>query len=217
MADHESFLIPLSRAGFRVSWVERIPGVDVKVEREEAVSRLMPHHLAAALELCETEELFWRCEQVHGNLVVPISGQYDASKTAGADGLTTNDPKAALGIHVADCGAIYIGDPQKKAVSVVHSGRVGSEKNILNSAVEVMRENYGSRPEDLIVTLAPCIRPPAYEVDFAAMIREQAMTAGVRSENYFDCGTCTTSDPDRYYSYRNEEGKTGRMLALIAL
>jgi len=217
MADNESFLIPLRRAGFRVSWVERIPEIDVKVERDEAIARLAPYHRTAALELCESEEYYWNCEQVHGNLTIPVSGKYNPSEVIGADGLATNDPKVALGIHVADCGAIYIGDPQHQAVSVVHSGRVGTDKNILGATIEVMHETYGSRPEDLVISLAPCIRPPAYEIDFAALIAEQALAAGGRPENYFDSGICTTSNPDRYYSYRNELGKTGRMLALISL
>jgi hypothetical protein len=32
-----------------------------------------------------------------------------------------------------------------------------------------------------------------------------------------DAGACTACDIDRYYSYRAEKGKTGRMLALLGL
>ena len=63
--------------------------------------------------------------------------------------------------------------------------------------------------------LSPCIRPPHYEVDFAAEIIRQARAAGV--EQVHDSGRCTASDPARYYSYRAEKGRTGRMLALLAL
>lgn len=217
MADNKPFLVPLTRAGFRVSWVDRIPEVAVDVERDEAIARLMPHHTAAALQLCKTPDYFWRCEQTHSNKTVSVSGVYNENLVKDADGLTTNDPKVVLGIHIADCGAIYIGDPKAKAVAVVHSGKVGTEKNILGASIQVMQDEFGSAPSDLIVSLAPCIRPPAYEVDFAATIREQAMSAGVLTENYTDCGICTTSDPEAYYSYRVAEGKTGRMLALIAL
>jgi len=217
MAEDTKFLTPLREAGFRVSWVTKIPEVDVVVERDLAIERLMPYHIDKAMELCEKEEYFWRCEQVHGNLTIPVTGKYEEKQALGADGLATNDPKLALGVHVADCGAIYIGDPVKKAISVVHSGRVGTEKSILRESIKVMGESYGSNPKDLIISLAPCIRPPAYEVDFAASIREQALSVGVKTDNYHDCGICTTSDPDCYYSYRKEEGMTGRMLALIAL
>jgi copper oxidase (laccase) domain-containing protein len=33
----------------------------------------------------------------------------------------------------------------------------------------------------------------------------------------FDCGACTASNPEQYYSYRRERGRTGRLLALAAI
>jgi copper oxidase (laccase) domain-containing protein len=66
-----------------------------------------------------------------------------------------------------------------------------------------------------VVQLGPCIRPPHYEIDFAADIVEQCRRAGVRQIN--DSATCTACDTTRYYSYRAEKGRTGRMLALLAL
>jgi copper oxidase (laccase) domain-containing protein len=52
-------------------------------------------------------------------------------------------------------------------------------------------------------------------VDFAAEIVEQLKRSGVR--RVFDCGENTGSDLKRFYSYRMEKGRTGRMLALLAL
>jgi len=63
--------------------------------------------------------------------------------------------------------------------------------------------------------LGPCIRPPDYEVDFARAIAEQAGRHGVG--RFFDCGVNTASDLNLHYSYRIEQGKTGRMLATIQL
>jgi copper oxidase (laccase) domain-containing protein len=79
----------------------------------------------------------------------------------------------------------------------------------------MMQEEFGSEAKDLVVVLAPCIRPPAYEVDFASEIREQALEAGVLDENFTDSGICTSQDLGTYYSYRTEMGATGRMLALL--
>ena len=61
-----------------------------------------------------------------------------------------------------------------------------------------MRKAFGTDPANLVVQVAPCIRPPHYEVDFAAQIVRQAREAGVR--DIFDCGTCTASHPEVYYS-----------------
>ena len=78
-----------------------------------------------------------------------------------------------------------------------------------------MVAEFGCAPGKMIVQLSPCIRPPHYETDFAALIRRDCAAAGV--QQVFDCGTCTGANVDRYYSYRLEKGQTGRMLALLAL
>ncbi|HEX3818667.1 MAG TPA: laccase domain-containing protein, partial [Chthoniobacterales bacterium] len=86
---------------------------------------------------------------------------------------------------------------------------------IAANAIAKMQENFGSRPADLIVQLSPCIRPPHYEIDFAAEIVRQLRAAGVREVH--DSGRCTACDLTNYYSYRAEKARTGRMLALLAL
>ena len=75
--------------------------------------------------------------------------------------------------------------------------------------------NFQTNPKNLVAVLAPCIRPPHYEVDFAKTIRDQALLSGVLPENFHDCGLCTASNHQKFYSYRREEGKTGRHLALL--
>ena len=78
-----------------------------------------------------------------------------------------------------------------------------------------MVKRLGCEPAEIVAQLGPCIRPPHYEVDFAAQIIAQCRAAGVRQVH--DCGICTACHPERYYSYRMEQGKTGRMLALLGL
>jgi hypothetical protein len=78
-----------------------------------------------------------------------------------------------------------------------------------------MIERFGSDPTNMIVQLSPCIRPPHYEVDFAAEIIQQCRVLGVKQLH--ESATCTACDLGRYYSYRAEKGKTGRMLAVIGL
>jgi copper oxidase (laccase) domain-containing protein len=120
-----------------------------------------------------------------------------------------------LGIYVADCCAVYLVDPVTPAIGLVHSGKKGTEQNIAGVAIEHMITAFGSRPADMIVQLSPCIRPPRYEIDFAATIRQECRELGVAQVH--DSGACTGSDLTKYYSYRMEKGKTGRMLALLAL
>jgi hypothetical protein len=133
----------------------------------------------------------------------------------GVDGLITNDPGVVLGIYVADCCAIYFVDPVRAVVGLAHSGRKGTEQNIAGAMVERLASSFGSVPEDLVIQLSPCVRPPFYEVDFAAQIVTQLRTAGV--QRIEDCGENTGADLERFYSYRMEKGSTGRMLAFLTL
>ncbi len=134
---------------------------------------------------------------------------------AGCDGLITNQRGIALGVYVADCCAVYIVDPKTPAIGLVHSGRKGTELGVVTNAITEMISRFGSEAANMIVQFSPCIRPPHYEIDFGAEIVRQCRTLGVKEIH--DAGVCTACDLDRYYSYRAEKGKTGRMLALIAL
>ena len=206
------YSIPICRHAF----IERIPGIDVSHGKAEALKRLDAVHREARRSLGMGDWPLLTAQQIHGDKIAmidfPVTGD---TEFAGCDGIITNQKKIALGIHVADCCAIYIVDPKTAAIGLVHSGKKGTELAIASKAIQRMRENFGSDPAELIVQLSPCIRPPHYETDFAAEIIEQCRAAGV--EKIHDPGVCTACDIDRYYSYRAEKGKTGRMLALIGL
>lgn len=211
----ETFLALEKLKTFTHAFTLRIPEVDVLVDRDEALARLEPHHLAAAEVLGFDAFHLKRAQQVHGDGVAVVDKSTQEVIYPEVDGLISKDPSVLLGIYVADCGAVYIADPVTGAFALLHSGRKGSELNITGKAIRMMQEHFGSKPEDLVVQLSPCIRPPHYEIDFAKLIREGALEAGVLPENYHDEAFCTASQMDRYYSYRQEKGKTGRMLALF--
>lgn len=192
----------------------RVPGVDVKTDRAVALDRLARHHSEVRAVLGLGDKAFVLGSQVHGRELAVVDRNSPAP-VGDVDGLITADLHVCLGVYVADCCAVYIVDPRRRVIALLHSGRKGSELGITAAAIERMRAEFGCVPADLRVQLSPCIRPPLYELDFAALIRRDCERAGVRE--VFDAGTCTGANVDRYYSYRVEQGKTGRMLALIAL
>lgn len=199
---------------FAHAFTLRHPEIEVAVDREEALRRLTSWHHEISRSLGFPPENLATVKQVHGNHV-RVVGPGETGELGEADGLVCNLPGVMLGIYVADCGAVFLVDPVKGAFGLLHSGRKGTEQNITGTAIQLMQERFGTDPKDLIVELAPCIRPPVYEVDFAAGILDQARAAGVQPEKIHDDLTCTSSDPARFYSYRLEKGKTGRMLALL--
>ena len=203
-------------ANVRHAFIARIPGIDVSADKEEALRRLDIVHRNYRTEMGIGNWPLLTTQQVHGNKIIVIDQPVASdNQFPGYDGLITNQRKIALGIHVADCCAVYLVDPKTPAIGLVHSGKKGTELAIAAKAIDQMRQQFGSNPRDLIVELSPCIRPPHYEIDFAAAIVAQCRAAGVKKIH--DAGVCTACDVDRYYSYRSEKGKTGRMLALLGL
>lgn len=154
------------------------------------------------------------CDQPHGNEVAWVD-DIPTGKIPNVDAAATQLRNAPLVVRVADCGPVYFFDPVQKAIALAHSGRKGTEQNITRRVIDTLRQQCGTNPADLIVQLGPCIRPPHYEVDFAAEILRQARACGVQQVH--DCGLCTASNLDRYYSYRAEKGQTGRMWAVLML
>jgi copper oxidase (laccase) domain-containing protein len=193
----------------------RHPEIDTATEREEAIARLAPWHLREIQALGFDKSQWHTAEQVHGADVADVSGVAQGGAPVPAvDALICNQPGKLLGIYVADCCAVWIADEAAGSFGLVHSGKKGTELGIVPAAISAMVERHGADPARIVVQLSPCIRPPRYEVDFAAQIIADAVAAGVPRPQVHDTGFCTGADLRRFYSYRIERGRTGRMLAL---
>jgi hypothetical protein len=207
----------------RHAFTRRIPGIDVSSDKAEVLKRLDAAHHEVRNAIGLGDWPLFTAEQVHGNKIAVVEravasavpSGVDGREFPGCDGLVTSERGVALGIYVADCCAVYIVDPRTPAIGLVHSGRKGTELGVVPNAIRQMIDRFGSNPANMIVQLSPCIRPPHYEVDFAAEIVRQCRASGVKEIH--DSSVCTTCDLDRYYSYRAEKGKTGRMLALLGI
>ena len=209
----------LSATGIcRHVFTQRIPGIAVSHDKAEVLKRLDAAHREIRGAIGIGDWPLFTAQQVHGNKIAvvdsysrgPVGRQFP-----GCDGIITNQRGVALGIYVADCCAVYIVDSKAPVIGLVHSGRKGTELGVVTNAIKQMINRFGSEPTNMIVQLSPCIRPPHYEIDFAAEILQQCRALGVKEIH--DSGVCTACNLARYYSYRAEKGKTGRMLALIGL
>ena len=115
------FLNPLINIeGVCADFVERVSGVPTSTNKEETLSKLLPHHTLAALKLGYTSTHL--AEQVHGPKIITVTPDTPLISN-GADGLISNSPGTLLGIHVADCGAVYLVDQRSKAIALLHSGK----------------------------------------------------------------------------------------------
>ena len=185
-------------------FAQRIPGIDVSHDKAEVLERLDAAHREIRNATGFGDWPLFTAEQIHGNEIAVIDevgsalradrGRRGAASLPGrefpaCDGIITNQRGVALGIYVADCCAVYIVDPKTPAIGLVHSGRKGTELGVVTNAIRQMIERFGSDPANMIVQLSPCIRPPHYEIDFAAEIIQQCRAIGV--QQIHDSGMCT--------------------------
>lgn len=189
-------------------------------------------------------------DQIHSGHVVHITptdvgagrlGRDSAVKFV--DGLVSDLPGVPLLQLSADCLLIMAVDPTRRAVGTAHASWRGTIANIAPNLVRAMIQAFGTKPQDLMVGLAPSASPPRYEVgdDVCRIARgmlpwgesilppspsgkrcfdlKQANTIamvqmGVRPDRIVTAAECTIAD-DRFYSHRRDGETTGRF-ALFA-
>jgi len=177
--------------------------------------------------------------QVHNNKIAVIEGEDVPQKNEPpeVDGIFTNAPGVILTIRTADCLPIFIHDPVKKVIGLVHAGWRGTTELISEFAVRAMKDAFGTDVKDLRIVFGPSIRACCYEVgtefreifpneivmreekiylDAALANQHQLEASGIKAEQILDVKTCTMCDPD-FFSYRRDREKAGRHLSLMML
>lgn len=197
-------------------FITRIPGVSTTTDRNAVIAALTPAHEAVLAEGGIAPKMLRRAQQVHGNKVALVGDIGCSYPVEGVDALFCGGKAdCCLGIYVADCAAVWIYDTVSQSRALVHSGKLGTQQNIVGETLKAMYKILGVQAADCIAVISPCIRPPHYEVDIATMIRQELAEAGIAPQNIHDCGLDTAADLETFYSYRIEKGNTGRMLALF--
>lgn len=169
---------------------------------------------------------------------------YDDALPA-CDGLVCNKPGIYLMTFYADCFPLYFFDPRQKVIGLAHSGWKGTYEGIGVETVNRMISVYGCRVENIEVFIGPGIQPCCFEIqkDLADQVEKRfpgpgllghnkkgnlvwnlpgtiifmLQKRGLRKDHIYHCGLCTVCDESHFFSYRREQGLTGRMGAVIAL
>lgn len=176
--------------------------------------------------------------QIHEDhiLYAENSGYY-----TGFDAFITNQKNLFLTIGIADCTPILIYDPITQSVGAAHAGWRGTVKRIGVKTIQKMQENFGTQAKDCVVFIGTCIDTCHFEVgdevaeqfsqqfiyhypgsakahiDLKAANFQQLIEIGVPKNQIEISPFSTISDNDKYFSYRKENGLTGRMLAVIGI
>lgn len=81
-----------------------------------------------------------------------------------SDGYVTDIPEVLLSAFGGDCPPVYLVDPVKKAIGLVHSGWRGTLKKISYNAISIMQDRFGSDPTAMYAAIGPGICRDCYEM-----------------------------------------------------
>jgi len=95
---------------------------------------------------------------------VSKTAQEKIDATFSTDGLITDLENVPLYVGGADCAPVAIFDPVKNLLGLFHSGWRGTALGIFVKGIAIMREKFGSKPEDLLVSVGPCISKNDFQV-----------------------------------------------------
>ena len=155
-----------------------------------------------------------------------------------ADGLVTTNSNILLTLKVADCVPVFLYEPLKRIIGLVHSGWRGTVENIVSNAIKLMQK-HGAESKDIRCFLGPAIGKCCYEVDWKVsqyindeakekmdydkwkvdlhgQIRYQLTELGVPTNSIGASNICTYESPE-CHSYRRDGENAGRMYAFLSL
>ncbi len=185
----------------------------------------------------DVPRVFWR-RQVHGdNVLVAEDVSCAACSCPDADAFITVQRRLPIAIRTADCVPVFLFDPSKPAIGMVHAGWKGTMKGIVHKTILRMKEIFGSDPQDVRAVLGPAIQPCCYEVgrefrqyfpdeiieragktyaDVTKNNYQQLLKAGLKKEHINNTEICTHCDVN-YFSFRRDGQKAGRMISLMVM
>ncbi|MCR4788628.1 MAG: peptidoglycan editing factor PgeF [Lachnospiraceae bacterium] len=127
-------------------------------------------YVRAATEFGVCTDDLIRIPQVHSAKVRRIrkenagEGIMRPVSVTGYDGMVTDEKGIVLCTVEADCVPVYLYDPVKKVIGMVHSGWKGTAGRISADAIRMMREDLGCSSSDIVAVIGPCICEKCYEV-----------------------------------------------------
>lgn len=184
--------------------------------------------------------------QVHKSHIEVITKKSEKPlRLADTDGLLTDAPQVLLTTVHADCIPVYLYDPIRRAIGLVHAGWRGTALGIGAKAARMMKKHFQSEPEQIKAYIGPGISsccfetgPEVYEefkagwpfidefasargekyfIDLKGINKRQLRKAGLAEKNIQVSPHCTCCEPELFCSYRREGGTYMRMGAGLCL
>ena len=151
----------LLKYGIKHAYTLKSEGIDFAFNQAKNMSSY--EKLCKALEI--DVNTIVQPQQKHTDVVKCIDKVESTEELSNVDGLITNKPGITLTSKNADCILFLFYDPVKRVIANVHSGWRGTFEKIAEKAVQKMINYYGSKAEDILCFISPCIRKDHFEVE----------------------------------------------------
>jgi len=162
------------------------------------------------------------------------------------DAIITNQPGIMIGVCVADCTPILLLDQEKQVIAAVHAGWQGTAAGLAAKTVAGMQSMFDCDPQTMQAFIGPSIGKCCYEVDtpvrqafvqggvswdkcaeqngegkwrldLAVANRNLLMEAGLQEDRIQTSDMCVCCHYELFFSYRRDNGETGRQMGFIML
>ncbi len=180
--------------------------------------------------------------QVHGCGVATSVDALAARQFA--DAMTSAPGEGAALIRIADCVPILVGCNATGMVAAMHAGWRGVVAGVVGSGIAALLSR-GAQRASLRAAIGPCIRTEQFEIgdevttafskaglrefitefkqpsgkqhaDLVKAVSMQLRGAGIAARNFDSGPPCTFEDPKRFFSFRRDGVRSGRLAAIIA-
>ena len=224
-----------------------LSSLNIGIHRGDSRENVLKNYEILGNALGFTPEQLVLTTQTHSDRVLVVDKAQQgaglfAPELPECDALITCTPGVGLVAFTADCTPILLWDPVTGAVGAVHAGWRGTASQIVRKAVLAMKDNFGTRPQDIRAAIGPNIGRCCFQTDRdvpEALL--QALGEGIRpyirreGEKFYPdlkainalilnrAGVtrvekseyCTMCRPDLFWSHRLTGNQRGSQGALI--
>ena len=103
--------------------------------------------------------------QRHTDRVECVDNVSDISEEDGIDGVLTDKKGISLATTNGDCILYLVYDPKRNVIGSIHSGWRGTYARIIEKTIDIMKKEYNSNEEDILIFICPSIRKCHFEVE----------------------------------------------------
>lgn len=197
-------------AGTTLRDESRAENNDMALHTKHDVHAVIENRKALSKQLGISLSQWVFAQQTHSDHICKISKE-DAGRGAltylegipDCDALYTRESGIAIGVFHADCVPVLLYDPITQIICAIHSGWLGTTKEITAKCIQHLIQEEGVNPSDIQAYIGPAIALHSFEVGMDVIEKIKAMS--------FDTSPFIIAR-DHAFAYVDNKGLNAQML-----